>query len=65
MPPSRYTAPIRLSNTSAIIDDGVWSCVPIPLPMIRKSSIPISSEILAHVRRETTDDLIRVRSPSR
>ncbi len=65
IPPSRYTAPIKLSKTSAIIDEGVWSCEPIPLPMTRNSSIPNPSEILAQVRRETTIDLIRVRSPSR
>ena len=51
-----YTAAARLL--------GIAVAELIPLPMISRSVSPVSLETSAQVRRETTADLILVRSPS-
>ena len=52
------------SYTAAASDDGICSRELIPLPMMSRSIRPVSLLTSAHVRRETTADLILVRSPS-
>src|SRR5271165_5847749 len=64
-PPSRYRAAVIDSYTAAASELGICSRELIPLPVISRSVSPVSFETSAHVRRETTADLILVRSPSR
>ena len=52
------------SYTAAASELGIALRELIPLPMISRSVRPVSFATSAQVRRETTADLILVRSPS-